>query len=251
MCRLIGFVSPAPQSLREVLGEERYASFEEFSCAEHGDGWGVAWCEGDHVHAEKEPVPASTSVRYKELIDEPVDAALVHYRWATLSLEVVLGNTHPFTTDTIAFAHNGSISNAADLDSLIAPQHLTGLEGNTDSERYFRLLLSSMSDGAVAEGLVRTVATILEHQSYSSVNALVLTPEALFAVCCHAEGPLPPGLPDDYYEMGYFSANGATVVASSGWRHGEWSPLGNGNILRIDRATGLATVTAIEGSSRS
>jgi predicted glutamine amidotransferase len=245
MCRLIGFVSPAPQSLRELLGEGRYASFEEFSCAEHGDGWGVAWCDGLTVRSEKEPVPASTSARYKELVDENFDAAFVHYRWATLSLEVRPGNTHPFTSGTIAFAHNGSINDAANLDSVIAPEHLTNLEGSTDSERYFRLLLSSMPNGDVGEGLKRTVATIIERQTFSSLNALVLTPDALFAACYYSKGPLAPGLPDDYYEMGYFSANGATVVASSGWQHGEWSPLGNGNILRIDRATGGVTVTAV------
>jgi predicted glutamine amidotransferase len=251
MCRLIGFVSPAPQSLRGLLGERRYASFEEFSCAEHGDGWGVAWRDGQVVRSAKEPVPANTSASYKELVDESFDAAFVHYRWATLSLEVRTGNTHPFNADRISFAHNGSINDAANLDSLISPEHLTNLEGNTDSERYFRLLLSSMPDGDVGEGLRRAVATIVEHQSYSSVNALVLTPEALFAVCCYADGPLAAGLPDDYYEMGTFSANGATVVASSGWQHGEWTPLGNGNIVRIDRATGIAAVTPVFGSSRA
>lgn len=78
----------------------------------------------------------------------------------------------------------------------------------------------------------------------------MLTPEALFAVCYYSKGPLAPGLPDDYYEMGYFSANGATVVASSGWLHGEWSPVSKGNILRNDRATGVATVTAVLESAR-
>jgi predicted glutamine amidotransferase len=235
--------------VRELLGEERYDSFEQFSCAEHGDGWGMAWCDGSAVRSEKEPVPASTSVRYKELVDESVDAAFVHYRWATLSLEVRLGNTHPFTSGTIAFAHNGSIKDAANLDSLIAPEHRMNLEGCTDSERYFRLLLSSMPNGDVGEGLKRAIATIVEHQTYSSLNAMVLTPEALYAVCYFSKGPLTPGLPDDY-EMGTFSANGASVVASSGWQYGDWSPLGNGNILKIDRATGVATVTALLGNAR-
>jgi predicted glutamine amidotransferase len=251
MCRLIGFVSPTPQALPELLGEERYSSFEEFSCAEHGDGWGVAWCDGAVVRSEKEPVPASTSVRYKELVDEQFDAAFVHYRWATLALEVRLGNTHPFTSGAIAFAHNGSINDAANLDALIAPEHLMNLEGNTDSERYFRLMLSSMPNGDVEEGLKRAIANIVEHQTYSSLNALVLTPEALFAACYFAKGPLTPGLPDDYYEMGTFSSRGATIVASSGWDHGEWSPLGNGNMLKIDRTTGVATVTAILGDESS
>ncbi|HWD95670.1 MAG TPA: class II glutamine amidotransferase [Acidimicrobiales bacterium] len=245
MCRLIGFVSPSPQSLRDVLGDERYDSFEQFSCAEHGDGWGMAWCDGSVIRSEKEPVPAATSVRYKELVNESFDAAFVHYRWATLSLAVRPGNTHPFTSGEIAFSHNGSISDVTHLDEFIAPEQLQHLEGNTDSERYFRLLLSSMSNGDVEEGLRKAVATIVEHQTYSSLNALVLTPDALFAVCYFSNSPLPPELPDDYYEMGVFSANGATVVASSGWQHGEWSPLGNGNMLRIDRATGAATVTAV------
>ncbi len=251
MCRMIGFVSPVKQSLRDVLGDERYSSFEQFSCAEHGDGWGVAWCEGAVVHSEKEPVPASTSVRYKELVDESFDAAFVHYRWATLSLEVRLGNTHPFTSGALAFAHNGSVSDATKLDGVIDPERLTDLEGSTDSERYFRLFLTSMRDGDVEGALRRTTSTIAERCTYSSLNALVLTPDALFALCYYADGPMAPGLPEDYYDMGFFSSGGATLVASSGWQHGEWTPLGNRNILRIDRATGETTVTsALERGSQ-
>jgi hypothetical protein len=77
------------------------------------------------------------------------------------------------------------------------------------------------------------------------LNALALTPEALFAVCCYSKVPLAPGVPDDYDEMGYFSANGAPVVTSSGWLRGEWSPLRNGDFLKIVRGTRVATVTAV------
>jgi predicted glutamine amidotransferase len=244
MCRLMGYVADPPQSLRGLLGSS-YASFEQFSCDLHDDGWGVAWVDGSRVKVQKEPVPAFTSERYRSLVDQPLNAALIHYRWATLSLDVELGNTHPFNTDSVAFAHNGSISPPSSLDDLISPPFQNDLEGTTDSERYFRAVLSESEDANYAEGLRVAITKIAESLQYSSLNALMLTPDALYAACFYSPSSISKEFPADYYDMHYRHKNGAVMVASSGWEHDGWTPLANGNMLSISRGTGETRVIPI------
>jgi predicted glutamine amidotransferase len=244
MCRLLGFVAQTPTSLRELLGTS-YDSFEQFSCDLHDDGWGVAWFDGSEIRVQKEPVPAHASERYQSLADQPFDAALIHYRWATQSLEVEQGNTHPFSADTVAFAHNGSVSPPQSLDGLISAPFGEGLEGTTDSERYFRAVLSASRDTNLEEGLRLAIAKISESLTYSSLNALMLTPDALYAACFYSPTSLSEDLPADYYDMHYRASEGSVVVASSGWDIGDWTPLANGSLLRISRATGEVDVTPL------
>lgn len=244
MCRLLGYVSPSPRSLRELLGAS-YDSFEQFSCDLHDDGWGVAWLDETQIRVQKEPVPAHTSERYRSLADQPFAAALIHYRRATQSLEVELGNTHPFNADAVAFAHNGSVSPPSSLDGLISAPYGDALEGTTDSERYFRAVLSASHDTNLEEGLRRAITKISESLNYSSLNALMLTPEALYAACLYSPASVSEDLPADYYDMHYLASEGSVVVASSGWDHGDWTPLVNGSLLRISRETGDVRVTPL------
>ncbi|HEV3267051.1 MAG TPA: class II glutamine amidotransferase [Acidimicrobiales bacterium] len=247
MCRLLGYVAPSPRSLRELLGAS-YDSFEQFSCDLHDDGWGVAWFDGSEIRVQKEPVPAHTSEQYRSLADQPFDAALVHYRWATQSLEVELGNTHPFRVETVAFAHNGSVTPPNSLDGLIDESLSVGLEGTTDSERYFRAVLSASRGTTLEEGLRRTIAAIAGSLSYSSLNVLLLTPEALYAACFYSDATISPDLPPDYYDMFYVEREGSVIVASSGWDHGDWTPLANGSLLRVERQSGDVEVTPLSTS---
>lgn len=250
MCRLLGFVAQSPRSLRDLLGSS-YASFEQFSCDLHDDGWGVAWFDGSKIQVQKEPVPAHTSARYRSLADQAFEAVLVHYRWATQSLDVELGNTHPFSADTVAFAHNGSVSPPSSLDGLISAPFGADLEGTTDSERYFRAVLSASHDTDLEEGLRRAITKISESLRYTSLNALMLTPDTLYAACFYAPTSISDDLPPDYYDMYYLASDDSVVVASSGWEHGDWTPLANGNLLRISRASGEARVTPLTASVRS
>lgn len=250
MCRLMGFVATSPQSLRGLLGET-YGSFEDFSCGLHGDGWGMAWPEGDSVHCEKEPVPAFTSERYRALVDQPLDALLLHYRWATLSLNVEMGNTHPFSTGTVAFAHNGSISPPDAISDFIAAPFDKDFEGATDSEHYFRAVLSASQGSTLEVGFRSAIRTIAQNLNHSSLNALMLTPDTLYAACFYDPATINADLPSDYYEMNYLVGDAGVLVASSGWEHGEWTPLENGSLLSISLATGEARVTTIASMDRA
>jgi predicted glutamine amidotransferase len=247
MCRLLGYVSRTPAALADLLGEADLFEFTELSC-KHDDGWGFAWATDAGVEVVKAPDAARTSDAFeKHAHTHAADLGLVHLRWATLGLGVVPENTHPFTDGTMAFAHNGSIQPPSSLDALI-PEELRRLRtGDTDSERYFLATLAEARRTNPADGLAGTVQRIAASQSFSSLNAVIATPEELIAVCCY--NPVAEEKEDepDYYHLRYRVTPGAVVVSSSGWG-GEWSSLENGQMLIVRRDTLDVSVRLVTGA---
>lgn len=235
MCRLLGSVSRTPLTVDQVLGDRRDAFFE--LARKHGDGWGHAWSTGEGLQVRKDPGSALTSPELAALAaDQPSLAALTHLRWATLSLAVQPENTHPFTDGTVAFAHNGSIKPPAVLDGLVAPELAAERRGTTDSERYFLALRSRMRDAEPGAALVRTVEAIVASGAViNSLNALLLTPSHLYAVCSY--DPASDDDPD-YYPLLYRREADRVVVTSTGWIDSTgWSTVSNGQLLVVERST--------------
>ena len=246
MCRLLGYVSRPPSTLRQVLGAG-YDDFVRLASDRHGDGWGVAFPEGDGIAIRKEATSAATSGTFAELAGAlEAETALVHLRWATLDLGVSLANTHPFGDGRVAFAHNGSISEMPPLEVLTAGAAGPAPVGDTDSERYWLAVGSAIArEGDDVRGLAAAVLALDRSCRYTSLNCLLLTPTRLVAVCWFDPEWIAPGLGVDYYDLGYTTAAGATVVASSGWHDPGWEPVPNGSLLVADRAGGPPRVEAL------
>lgn len=237
MCRLLGYVTRAPLSVRALLGAG-FGSFIELSCGAHGDGWGMAWLEGKELCLAKEAIAAHASSRFESLSStQTSDAGLVHLRWATLDLGVNLENTHPFCSEGVAFAHNGSVSPPRGLEAYVSQEEISQLEGTTDSERLFRAVMSSARDLGVKQALASTILTIASEMSFTSLNSVLLTPESLHVACLYAPDTITGDLEPDYYTMRYLATDDAIVVASSGWDQAGWAELGNGKMLSINRVT--------------
>ena len=250
MCRLLGSVSRTPVTVDEVLGERRDDFFG--LARKHGDGWGHAWSSGTELQVRKDPGSALTSPELAALAaDQPALAAVTHLRWATLSLAVGMDNTHPFTdgppsstSGTIAFAHNGSVKPPAVLDALVAPELAAERRGTTDSERYFLALRSRMREEEPGTALIRTVEAVVAGGAVvNSLNALLLTPTHLYAVCSYDPGS---DEDPDYYPLLYRSSADRVVVTSTGWTDSTgWSTLGNGQLLVVDRRTLQTSVVPV------
>jgi predicted glutamine amidotransferase len=245
MCRLLGYVTRTPAALADLLGEEDLFEFTELSC-KHGDGWGAAWATDTGVEFVKAPDAARMSSAFDRHVHEHVgDLGIVHLRWATLGLEVAPENTHPFTDGTVAFAHNGSIDSFSSLDALI-PAGLQRLRmGSTDSERYFLAVLAEVmrenqfypnGRGRLADSVAAIVERIAASHAFTSLNAMIATPDELIAVCCYDPAAEEKEEEPDYYRLGYRVTPGAVIVSSSGWG-AEWSSLENGQILVVQRDT--------------
>ena len=246
MCRLLGWAARSPVPLADLLGRRQLREFTALS-RRHGDGWGVAWHSGAGLGLRKSPGPARRDRDFRRWARTvPADLGLVHLRRATLGLDVHHGNTHPFAGQGLAFAHNGSVLPPSSIDALLAPPLRGGLEGDTDSERYFRAVLSRLADGGagrIDEALARTVDDIAATADFSSLNCLLMTPDRLYAVC-RFRGTQAGEAPD-YFHLRYRITGDAVVVASSGWGSG-WQQLADGELLTVDRRTLACSVARLD-----
>ena len=237
MCRLLGWATRAPTTLRELLGEDDLVDFTGLS-TQHGDGWGVARPAGAAVKVHKRPDAAHASRSFRAWARTAAsDLGMAHLRWATMGLSIGIENTHPFTDGRVAFAHNGSVLSPASLDPLVDPEIARLRRGTTDSERYFLALLTRMADGAPPQdALLDTVDEIARTSPFTSLNCLLMTPCELIALCRYdPAGPLEDKDPE-YYRLRYRVTDDAVVVSSSGWGR-NWQELANGDLLVVRRGS--------------
>jgi len=237
MCRLMGYVATREISIAEIAG----ANFEEFSnlSEKHRDGWGIATAStGKPVNLIVETLPAKDSSQYSQRTTEAQsDGALLHLRWATSGLEVIEGNTHPFEYENISFIHNGGITPLDSMDKFIDKDLFTLMRGNTDSEKYFYVLVTQIRKLGLIEGIKSGVKLLKENCNYSSINAMVLTIDDYIIINEHDSAKRPKGESEDYYELSYRKDEKGILVASSGWDQNNWTRIGNHQIVVIDRRT--------------
>jgi predicted glutamine amidotransferase len=253
VCRLLGYCARDPASLAGIIGEQGLRDFTALS-AFHGDGWGMAWVNGGLMRVRRSPLRASDDSSYDKLARRRLARlGIVHLRWATPGLTVGPENSHPFCRDDVAMAHNGAIHPQDRLPELLPPDWEHLMTGSTDSERYFlHILFRLQARGDMATALGESVTSITARFTVNSLNAVLLTPAALYAVSCHDRSMIPegrlrergyPGSAEEisrHFDLAYRQTADAVVVASSDWpqdpRHG-WTSLPNGHVLVVEGDT--------------
>lgn len=252
MCRLLGFVSRKPVSVNHLL-EDVLESFIEVS-RHHDDGWGLAWYdEHGHLHMSKAPEAAHASEEFAHTVEEiRTDAMISHVRWATPGFSLCFENTHPFTYNRMAFAHNGAVAPNEKLEGFIAPHLQSEIAGMTDSERYFLALLSEIENAPPVEAFRTHLRSMHQHMQSSSLNCLLLTPEALYAVCdFDPNAPLAQKDPD-YFHLQYQVRPDAIVVGSTGLNQDAgWEILRSGQMLVVERDTLKMTIVDVARNARN
>ena len=259
MCRLLGYVAEEPVSMVDVLGEDGFERFTALT-AVHADGWGMAWQGEDHtIRSIARPDSASDDPAYEELARQRLGrAGLVHLRWATSGFGVDPRNTHPFTDDhglagSAAFAHNGNIIPVDRLEALLSEESRRRLRGETDSERYFRFVLQCIDEeGDLDGGVARALDILVEEFPTSSLNALMLTPDRMYAVHINSAAAtpqrallelfdnaeeIPARHTTDYFAMDYRLLPDAAHVISSGLDEEGWSLVPADTAAVVDLAT--------------
>ncbi len=251
MCRLLGYCSRGEVPVAHLMGDEGFHDFTALS-ALHGDGWGMAWYEAGQPQIRKSPLCAEGAPEFDKLAQQPLgDLGLLHLRWATPGLGISDSNCHPFRYGPYVLAHNGAIHPQHRLPELLPPEWERQLAGSTDSERYFLGIMSRLAahDGDMAAAIADTAAGIERMFSPNSLNAILLSPEKLYAISWHDPAKVPEAQlrlrgyrdrPDEiaaYFDLAYRVTDGAIVVASSGWPQPGWTPLPNRHLLVADRST--------------
>ena len=250
MCRFLAYLTQEPVVPADLLADDALAAFVSLS-RENKDGWGIGWRDrGDALRVVKAPEPAQGSAEFDRLVHTlRADSLIMHLRWATKGLGLDLEDTHPFLRNgreagrSVAFAHNGAVKPVGELEEMVPAREREGLQGTTDSERYFLAMISALErESDEGEALRRLLRDVDERCAYTSLNCLLLTPERLYAVCSYdATHPDARYLLDrdsDYFRLWYRSSPGAFVVTSTGWcAHGGWDTLESGQALVVERGT--------------
>ena len=252
MCRLFGYVARKPVMIAQQLGGIFDALVEVSRF--HKDGWGIAWYdEKDTLHLSRTPEAAYVSSKFSSLIHSVyTDTCISHVRWATAGFPLCNINTHPFTNGKFAFAHNGAISPCEALETLIAPHFRNMIEGTTDSERYFLALLSAINQTSSPVEAFRTLLHNIHQQvRSSSLNCLLLTPDALYALNDYdVNAPLAQKEPD-YFHLHYRVSPEDVMIGSTGLGQNDgWEKLDNGQLLVVERGTLKVTVHTISQGIR-
>lgn len=266
MCRLLGYAAPRPTTVSGLLGGPQSRVFTDMARL-HRDGWGTAWQTGAQSIAEERsteitelgavvsPDSAFGDPRLGHMLaGEYAASRIVHLRLATDGMACATENTHPFVSDSMAFAHNGSLQPTREIESMISPARRAALVGDTDSERYFAAILSRVDEGASAlEATTATATALREAFPTTSLNALLLTPTELIAVHASENVPIPrrafaasglaaqelPKHHDDAYYLMRFrrTEDRAVVFASSGLDIAGWEPLPQETVASVDLRT--------------
>jgi dimethylhistidine N-methyltransferase/ergothioneine biosynthesis protein EgtC len=176
MCRFLAYLGPAV-SLESLLYVPEHSLVRQSFAPRHqrhgrvnADGFGVGWYD----HAVR-PEPA----RYRR--DRPIwsdhslaslaglvraPAVVAAVRDATPPAAVEESGSPPFTSGPWLFAHNGAVHDFAGsagvaLRRQLSPGRLAGIEGTSDSEVIFALVLDALDAGAsLSEALATGVATV-------------------------------------------------------------------------------------------
>lgn len=235
MCRLLGYVSKDEHTIEEMAGGD-FKTFSDLS-AKHGDGWGVAAVDNQNKNTLiVEPSRAKDSAKFSEVTKNLMsDGVLLHLRWATQGLEINEGNSHPFKFGDISFMHNGDIKPASSLDPYVDTELRGAMRGNTDSERYFFSIISAIKKSNLIDGTLAAVKRIKANLTYSSINAMILTPEKYIVICEYNKDRIPPGEGPEYYDLYFRKDNKGILVTSTGWNQTGWTQIPNHSIAIIDR----------------
>jgi glutamine amidotransferase len=192
MCRLIAYLGE-PVTLSSVLLEPEYSLLRQSYEPRHqihgrinADGFGVGWYTPDvrPLPARyRKPVPMWNDQTFSDIAGAVRSGAfLASIRNASPGLPINEACTAPYTRDQWLFAHNGRILDwhgptgaGVVLRRRLSDTSLAAIDGATDSEVLFGLILDTITDGATATDAVVAVLRLAQEVSPGSRLNLMLT----------------------------------------------------------------------------
>ena len=170
MCRVLGSVAAEPISLRTELLDAANPLLRP----EENDGWGMA--AYPRAEGEEPRCFRFASNHTRDGADTKGRIHNVHVRRATIG-GLTEQNTHPFCLGPYSFSHNGTVVNINLLEAGEDEQPA----GETDSERYFRLVMHHLDGKDTVNGLRYAVRATIERFPFSSLTFLFSDGERLYA----------------------------------------------------------------------
>ncbi|WP_048191449.1 class II glutamine amidotransferase [Pyrolobus fumarii] len=184
MCRLFGLYANKPVDVTFSFFESPKNSLVGLSYS-NPHGWGVAWLDNSGWQVIKEPVALYESRRARKVIKKRVYGRIIvsHVRLASSGGSGV-ENTHPWVYRGWAFAHNGTIYDRSALLKLLTDEHRDSLEGSTDSEAFFHLIVQEAEElGDPVDGIKSAIRKMNRSGiRYTSLNFIASDGERLYAL---------------------------------------------------------------------
>jgi glutamine amidotransferase len=189
MCRHLAYLGPEI-ALRSLLHDAPHALVDQArapklqtSGKDNPDGWGVAWDRGP-VERYRSALPMWEDAAVAG--DERSTFVLAAARYASPGSVRDARNAAPFVDGRWVFSLNGYVSAFRDgfgdvLRALLSPARRKALEGDTDSEVVFALILDRLEDGAGPGEALADVTRIVRAESTGALNLLLSDGEQLAA----------------------------------------------------------------------
>ena len=198
MCRHLAYLGP-PVTLASLLYEAPHGlvdqarhSRHQASGRENPDGWGVGWWPDDPSSAPRRyrsarPMWEDTSFA-GPASSERSRAIVAAVRLASPGLPVEETGNAPFSAGRWLFSFNGSVKGFGErgpvedaLRGAASPTRLAGIEGASDSELLFALVLDRLDAGAAPAEAVADVVHLVEATSGGRLNLLLADGTAIVA----------------------------------------------------------------------
>jgi predicted glutamine amidotransferase len=216
----------------------------------NGDGFGVGWYGGrEHPGLFRDVLPAWNDSNLRN-VAEQVRARLffAHVR-ASTGASTSRTNCHPFRYDRWLFMHNGQIGGfehvRRTLMLAVDPKLFQHLQGSTDSELFFYLLLTNGGAENPARAFEVTVGQVLRAMEAVGVTepfrmcASLTDGESVYAVRYASDNNAPSLFVGDAESL--LQASGVLIASEPlGTDPGPWEPIEQSEWLRVD-ASGMTS----------
>ena len=181
MCRWIAYAGPAIHLDTLLLHPENSLTQQSLEAHEsisvvNADGFGVGWY-GDHDHPGlfKDILPAWNDANLKNIAEQIKSPMFFGHVRATTGAAVNRTNCHPFRYGNWLFMHNGQIGGfkkiRRDLAFAVDPELYPSIEGTTDSEIFFFLLLTHGLEHDPETAFAETISFIEQTQKSANIEA--------------------------------------------------------------------------------
>jgi glutamine amidotransferase len=240
MCRFLAYLGPPvrldalllapPHSLLRQSWEPRLQAHGKVNA----DGFGVGWY--DHaVRSEparyRTPRPMWADRNFASMAGVVSSGAvLAALRSATPPLPVEESGTPPFTDGPWLFAHNGAVTDFAGPDgtgvglrAAVSGRRLAGVEGASDSELLFALVLDRLDVGACPEEALSAVIDLVQSMAPESrLNFVLTNGHRVVATACGAS-----------LFVRHLEAGGALVASEPHDDEPGWEPVPDGTTVAL------------------
>ena len=199
MCRHLAYLGPA-RSLASLLYESPHSLERQSWTPRHqregalnADGWGVGWWDRD---VRPEPARYRTAApmwtdrsfhSVAELVRAP--AVVAATRSATPPAPIVATGNAPFSSGPWLFSLNGFVTGFAgplgeELRRAVSVERAVGIQGSTDSEVLFGLILDRLDAGESPGDALDHVTTLVHQRAEARLNLLLGDGEQIVATAC-------------------------------------------------------------------